>query len=61
MAKIDLLKNIKEGKDKVDLKTFKESIIALFDGMLKEDIDQDIKNSIARLRAVTIIKFKDIK
>ena len=59
--KIDLLKNIKAGKDKVDLKTFKESIIFLFDGMLKENIDQGKKNAIARLRAMTVIKFKDIK
>ncbi len=60
MDKIDLLKNIKGLDQKVNLKTFKESVITLFDGMLKEDIPQDAKNSIARIRANIIIKFKDI-
>ena len=60
MTKIDLLKTIKGVDSKVNLKTFKKSIIALLDGMLKEDIPQDKKNSIARLRSSVIIKFKDI-
>ena len=58
--KIDLLEHIKEGKSKVNIITFKDSVLGLFKEMLLEDITKEQRNEIARLRSRIEIGLKDL-
>jgi len=58
--RVDLFNQIKEkGKD-ISIKDFKDSLIDLFDEMIKQSIDKKDKEKIARIRAYVDIKFKDL-
>ena len=60
MPKIDLLKHIKGENTKVDIPTFKESVLDLFTEMLKEDITKEQRNKIAIIRSRVEINLKDL-
>jgi len=62
IKKVDLMSKLKGTSTTVTIPTFRENVLALFSDIMKENnINDDTRGKIARLRAKIEIELKNIK